>query len=278
MAKEGHSPIEGVSSTNEEEVLNTDTTTARGRDGPSFGMSGGSVGMGRADSVVGDMEPVAEVTENQGQTGEFAPDPGLMGDYGQTGEFAPDPGLMGDYVPQEMEREYPHGDSQDLMSGSVARADSGSKIVGSGKVESVESGEKTSDMHLLPNENSNHPSHSCNAILCSGYEASKDEVTQAGKASPTDDSGYPGAGDMVANGKGPPNGENNYEEAVEFDPIKHHNYFCPWVNGNVAAAGSSSNSGSGSGASAIALCGWQLTLDALDSFQSLGQAPVQTVE
>ncbi|KAK1353877.1 hypothetical protein POM88_052242 [Heracleum sosnowskyi] len=108
--------------------------------------------------------------------------------------------------------------------------------------------------------------------------ASKDEVTQAGKASPTDDSGYPGAGDMVANGKGPPNGENNYEEAVEFDPIKNHNYFCPWVNGNVAAAGSSSNSGSGSGASAIALCGWQLTLDALDSFQSLGQAPVQTVE
>ncbi|KAK1353859.1 C3HC-type domain-containing protein [Heracleum sosnowskyi] len=171
----------GVSSTNEEEVLNTDTTNARGRDGPSFGMSGGSVGMGasheaeihgadlsvhRADSVVGDMEPVAEVTENQGQTGEFAPDPGLMGDY----------------VPQEMEREYPHGDSQDLMLGSVARADSGSKIVGSGKVESVESGEKTSDMHLLPNENSNHPSHSCNAILCSGYEASKDEVTQAGKA------------------------------------------------------------------------------------------------
>ncbi|KAK1353873.1 C3HC-type domain-containing protein [Heracleum sosnowskyi] len=177
----------GVSSTNEEEVLNTDTTNARGRDGPSFGMSGGSVGMGasheaeihsadlsvhRADSVVGDMEPVAEVTENQGQTGEFAPDPGLMGDY----------------VPQEMEREYPHGDSQDMMSGSVARADSGSKIVGSGKVDSVESGEKTSDMHLLPNENSNHPSHSCNAILYSGYEASKDEVTQAGKASPTDDS------------------------------------------------------------------------------------------
>lgn len=133
-------------------------------------------------------------------------------------------------------------------------------------------------MHPLPHENSNHPSHSCNAILCSGYEASKEEVTQAGKASPTDDSGYPGAGDIVANGKGPPNGENNYEEAVEFDPIKHHNYFCPWVNGNVAAAGSNSNSGSGSGARAIALCGWQLTLDALDSFQSLGQAPVQTVE
>lgn len=65
---------------------------------------------------------------------------------------------------------------------------------------------------------------------------------------------------------------------MEFDPIKHHNRFCPWVNGNVAAAGCSSSSGSGSSASALALCGWQQTLDALDAFQSQGQVPVQTVE
>lgn len=77
---------------------------------------------------------------------------------------------------------------------------------------------------------------------------------------------------------GPPNGESNYEEAVEFDPIKHHNYFCPWVNGNVAAAGCNSSSGSSSSAGAVALCGWQLTLDALDAFQSLGHVPIQTVE
>ncbi|CAK9160265.1 unnamed protein product [Ilex paraguariensis] len=267
----------GVSSTNDgEEVLNTETTTAQGRDGPSFGISGGSVGMGasheaeihgadvsvhRTDSVVGDVEPVAEVTENQGQTGEFAPDPGQMGDF----------------VPEEMDREDPHGDSQDLMSRSVGRADSGSKIVGSTKAESVESGEKTSNMHILPHQNSNRPSLSCNAILCSGYEASKEEVTQAGK-SPTDDCGYPESGFMVATGIGPPNGESNYEEPVEFDPIQHHNYFCPWVNGNVAAAGCSSTSGSSSSAGAIALCGWQLTLDALDAFQSLGHIPIQTME
>lgn len=191
----------GVSSTNDgEEVLNTDTLTAHGRDGLSFGLSGGSVGMGasheaeihgtdlsvhRADSVVGDMEPVAEVTENQGQTGEFGPDPGVMGDF----------------VPEEMDQEYPHGDSQDLMSRSVARADSGSKIVGSAKADSVESGDKTSNMHVLPNENNTHPSLSCNAILCSGYEASKEEVSQAGKASP-DDCGYTGSGYLVANGIG----------------------------------------------------------------------------
>ncbi|XP_058211261.1 uncharacterized protein LOC131323469 isoform X2 [Rhododendron vialii] len=268
----------GVSSTNDgEEVLNADTATAHGRDAPSFGISGGSVGMGasheaeihgtdvsvhRADSVVGDVEPIAEVTENQGQTGEFGPDPGLMGDF----------------VPEEVDREDPHGDSQDLMFRPVGRADSGSKILGSAKAESVESGEKTSSMNILPQENSTHPSFSCNAIVCSGPEASKEEVTQAGKASPTDDCAYPESNYLVANGIGPPNGESNYDEAVEFDPIKHHNYFCPWVNGNVAAAGCSSSSGSSSGAAAIALCGWQLTLDALDAFQSLGHLPIQTVE
>ena len=98
-------------------------------------------------------------------------------------------------------------------------------------------------MNILPQENSAHPSLSCNAVVCSGYEASKEEVTQGGKASPTDDCAHPQSGYLVANGIGPPNGESNYEEAVEFDPIRHHNYFCPWVNGNVAAAGCSSSSG-----------------------------------
>ncbi|KAL0328376.1 UNVERIFIED_CONTAM: hypothetical protein Scaly_2270200 [Sesamum calycinum] len=267
----------GVSSTNEEEVVNADTATAHGRDGLSFGISGGSVGMGasheaeihgtdasiyRTDSVVGDVEPIADITDNQGQTGEFAPDPGLMGDF----------------VPEEMDREDPHGDSQDFISRSVARADSGSKIIGSTKAESVESGEKTSNMRATSRENSPHPSLSCNAILCSGFEASKEEVTQAAKDLTTDDCGYVESGYQVANGTGPPNGGSNYDEPVEFDPIKHHNHFCPWVNGNVAAAGCSSSSGSGSSAGAVALCGWQLTLDALDAFQSLGQVPIQTVE
>ena len=76
---------------------------------------------------------------------------------------------------------------------------------------------------------------------------------------------------------GPPKGESNYEEAIEFDPIIHHNQFCPWVNGNVAAAGCS-NGGSSSTVDIVAHCGWQLTLDALDALRSLGHLPIQTVQ
>lgn len=64
---------------------------------------------------------------------------------------------------------------------------------------------------------------------------------------------------------------------MEFDPIKHHNSFCPWVNGNVAAAGCCNSNDSSSAAGALALSGWQLTLDALNSFQSLANIPIQTV-
>ncbi|PKI47668.1 uncharacterized protein LOC116192523 isoform X1 [Punica granatum] len=269
----------GVSSTIDgEEVVNTEALTTQVRDGISFGISGGSVGMGasyeaeihgtdasvhRSDSVVGDAEPIAEVIENQGQTGEFAPEVGNTDDF----------------VPEEMDREDPHGDSQDVVSQSMGRADSGSKIVGSAKAESIESGEKTRNMNLSVQDTVAHPSLSCNAIVFSGYEASKDEVSQAQKASPTHEGCFLESGYDTTNGIGPPVGESNYDEGVEFDPIKHHNAFCPWVNGNVAAAGSTSDgASSSSGASAAAFCGWQLTLDALDAFQTLGNVPIQTVE
>ncbi|XP_021741978.1 uncharacterized protein LOC110708199 isoform X2 [Chenopodium quinoa] len=264
----------GVSSTNDDdEVLNTDTVTAPARDGPSIGVSGGSVGMGasheaeihgtdvfanRSDSGVGDVEPIAEVVENQGQTGEFAPERGSR-----------------DGFVEEMNKEDPHGDSQDVVSRSMGRADSGSKVVGSRKAESVESGEKNSEMQILAQEASVHPSLSCNAIMYSGIEASKEEVSQGGKQSPADEGAYPESDYMTTNGTGPPNGASNFE-GVEFDPIKHHNSFCPWVNGNVAAAGCSTVASSSAGV--VALCGWQLTLDALDAFQSLGHIPVQAVE
>ncbi|KAL5716319.1 hypothetical protein ACHQM5_018032 [Ranunculus cassubicifolius] len=245
-----------VSSTNdgEEEILNADNTATATRDRISFGVSGGSVGMGasheaeihgidlslhRSDSVVGEVELIPEVvTENQGQTGESLPDPGVMGEF----------------VPED-----------NMTSQSVGRDDSGSKIVGSTKADSVESGQKlTSQNRMVAPDNSAHPSHSCNAIVYSGYEASKEEVTQSRRA----DSTFLESDYVPENGIGPPNGESNYDEPTEFDPIKHHNRFCPWVNGNVAAAGNAD----------VALCGWQLTLDALDAFRSLGEhAPRDTV-
>lgn len=175
----------GISSTTEgAEVVNTDTINAGPRDGRSFEISGGS--LGKRASVIGDMEPVAVVTENQGQTVECTTDPGLMGDFD----------------PQEMVLEYPQGGSQDLVSQSVERTYSGLKIIGSAKAESVVSGEKTNDMIFLPNENSNHLSLSCNANIYSACEASKEEVTQIVKPSPTDECGYPRPGYVAANATG----------------------------------------------------------------------------
>ncbi|KAI4300024.1 hypothetical protein L6164_033443 [Bauhinia variegata] len=267
----------GISSTNyEEEVFNAETVTAQARDGISFGISGGSVGMcasheaeihgadisvHRTGSVVGDMEPRVEDAENQGQTGESAPDPGLMDEI----------------VPEDLNREDPNGDSQEMMSRSAGRTDSGSKIGGSTKAESVESGEKSGQNCNLPPVNSSCPSQSCNAVVCSGGEDTKEENIKGGKSSFTNNFALFESEFAIANGIGPPKGESNYEEAVEFDPIIYHNQYCPWVNGNVAAAGCASSSPSTS-SDPIALCGWQLTLDALDAFRSLGHNAIQTVQ
>lgn len=57
------------------------------------------------------------------------------------------------------------------------------------------------------------------------------------------------------------------EQGEEFDPIHQHHFYCPWVNGCVAAAAGSSESNL-----KAALCGWQLTVDALDAFQSQSNA------
>ncbi|XP_028759208.1 uncharacterized protein LOC114718116 isoform X1 [Neltuma alba] len=263
----------GVSSTNNgEEIFNAETVQAR--DGISFGVSGGSVGIcasheaeihgadisvHRTDSVVGDVEPRVEDGENQGQTGESTPDPGLM-----------------DEIVPDMNREDPNGDNQEMLSHSAARTDSGSKIGCTTKAESVESGEKISQDCNIPPANSSHPSRSCNVIVNSGFGHTKEEIVKDGKSSFTNNCTHLESDFANANEIGPPKGESNYEEAPEFDPIVYHNQYCPWVNGNVAAAGFDSSNPS-AGADAIALCGWQLTLDALDAFRSLGLNAIQTV-
>ncbi|XP_042411942.1 uncharacterized protein LOC122001324 isoform X1 [Zingiber officinale] len=265
----GSSTVEG------EEIVNAETVTAYARDRISLGISAGSVGMGasheaeihgtdisvhRPESIVGDAEPIAEVTEN----------------LGQTGESTPGPALVDDSLRQPVIREDPHGYSQEMMSQSVGRADSGSKVYGSLKADSVESGEKVS--HTLGPENSAHPSLSCNAMIYSAYEVSKEEVNQRGNVPITDEYGLMMSGNIPGNRIGTSNGENGYYvENEEFDPLKHHNCYCPWVNGNVAAAGCSSDTGSASNNSEVA-CGWELTLDAVDTFQSLGHLPNQMMQ
>jgi len=166
--------IGGSSMNGGEEVLNVETTPASARDQFSLGVSGGSVGMGasheaeihgtdisehKTGSVVGDADPVPELVETMGHTGESTPGPTLMDEF----------------APEEVTREDPHGDSQDMASRLAVRADSGSKVCGSTKADSVESGEKMS--HAVGPENSAHPSLSCNARVFSGVDASKEEVT-----------------------------------------------------------------------------------------------------
>lgn len=189
----------GVSSTNYgEEIFNAET--AQVRDGISLGVSGGSVGMcasheaeihgadisvHRADSVVGDMEPRVEDAENQGQTGESTPDPGLM-----------------DEIVPDMNREDPNGDNQEMLSHSAARTDSGSKIGCTTKAESVESGEKISQNCNLPPANSSHPSRSCNAIVDSGCGHTKEETMKDGKSSFTNNCAHLESDFAIANGIG----------------------------------------------------------------------------
>ncbi|KAJ3669988.1 hypothetical protein LUZ60_010312 [Juncus effusus] len=238
----------GGSSTNEgEELLNAETVTANdrldNRDQVSLGISGGSVGMGASHEaeihgteIINDADPIAEVTE------------------GHTGETVPGP-LM---------EEDPRGDSQEQDMVSRSKADSGSKIYGS--VKEADSGGRGGE-----------PSLSCNAGIYSAFDAGKEEVSQMGRGNAEFDfdNGLVGA----------TNGENDYETGLgEFDPIRHHKSYCPWVNGNVAVAsceaGQDGSTGSSSGSNSnnnsnVPLCGWQLTLDALDSCQSLGQGQNQ---
>ncbi|KAG8081484.1 hypothetical protein GUJ93_ZPchr0007g4889 [Zizania palustris] len=176
--------IGGSSMNGGEEVLNAETTPAFARDQLSLGVSGGSVGMGasheaeihgidvsehKTDSVVGDMEPALEHAETMGHTGESAPGPGMMDEF----------------VPEDVGREEPQGDSQDMASRLVGGADSGSKICGSTKADSVESGEKMS--HAIGQESNIQHSLSCNARVYSGIDLSKEEVTQTGKMLVNDD-------------------------------------------------------------------------------------------
>ena len=50
--------------------------------------------MQRNESVVGDAEPITDLTETMGHTGESVPEPGLMDEF----------------VPEKVDQEEPHGE------------------------------------------------------------------------------------------------------------------------------------------------------------------------
>ncbi|KAG0466139.1 hypothetical protein HPP92_017719 [Vanilla planifolia] len=131
--------------------------------------------------------------------------------------------------------------------------------------------------HALGHGSITVPSHSGNAIESSGNKISEGKLTRAGKETTGDDCDL-GSDDVIGNSSGPQHEDNiNKLEAAEFDPIKHHCSYCPWVNGNVAAAGANADIAFSS-SGAVALTGWQLTLDALDAYLSLGHIPNQILQ
>ncbi|PKA60561.1 hypothetical protein AXF42_Ash019454 [Apostasia shenzhenica] len=163
------------------------------------------------------------------------------------------------------------GDNQEMMSRLAGKVDNDSKVFVSTKAESVESSGK--DSHKLINDGNAHPSLSCNAAICSANESSKEEVTRVGKA--TDEYTLLESDNVPVRQKVQGNTANMQEPQVQrFDPIGYHNSYCPWVNGYVTAAGCSASSSS----SSVVPCGWELTLDALDTFQRLGHIPNQAIQ
>nr|ADE75978.1 unknown [Picea sitchensis] len=159
------------------------------------------------------------------------------------------------------------------MSHSVGRVFTGSKIGGSTEGESWESDQKSS--RTIRHGEGNQPTVTHNALIAgSDYEVSKEEATNPGKFSAVEGYTIPGSSSGVVNGAERQfnNGIAREHEAAEFDPIQQHCHYCPWVNSNVAAAGCSS------GSIAMALCGWQLTLDALEAYHAQGHIPVVTME
>ncbi|KAH9321213.1 hypothetical protein KI387_015852, partial [Taxus chinensis] len=78
---------------------------------------------------------------------------------------------------------------------------------------------------------------------------------------------------VLISGSGIYSEQNLQVKGKEFDPIRQHRHFCPWVTAHVIAGVPGSNKNTG-------LCGWQLTIDALDqcNAQELASASLKESE
>lgn len=234
--------------------------------GVSVGMSGGSVQMGvsheaaihgadlsvhRMESLTNDAELITEVTGLQRQSSESVPD------LAMTARFVPD------NIEQTNARNNPMDSQEAVPSVSVARVYSGVKQDESGQGESWES-EKRGKMATLRNQTTvanDVVNYSVKATNAGGEDV---HHAKAASAEP----GITGAGSLATRRKGNRLGKQHRqrEQGGEFDPIHQHHHYCPWVNGHVAAAGT------GELNLKNRLCGWQLTIDALDRFHMQDQA------
>ncbi|KAL3686944.1 hypothetical protein R1sor_013253 [Riccia sorocarpa] len=249
-------------------VISTGTGTGGGA---SVGMGGGSVGMEgsheaelqgevngadfsvhRTQSVAGEAEFVAEVNENQGLTGEFVPDRGLMGES----------------VAEDVEKadvQDGRGDSHEVMHGTQPRKRR-TKSEGSVEGESGESRGKRMRLDDREQTDDEATVDTTKAVILNGDSALEKEATDGHMAAVTADENN-GCTTVNGPGRGPDELRIWESDAGEFDPIRQHRHFCPWVNAHVAAASSSSSS---------AVCGWQLTVDAVHSSLSGGLAETES--
>ncbi|KAI5062071.1 hypothetical protein GOP47_0022610 [Adiantum capillus-veneris] len=233
--------------------------------GLSVGVSGGSVQMGasheaeihgtdlsvhKMESMMNEGELMTEVTDPQRQTSESVPGQAL------TGQSLPDETRLVNALDHQVDS------IEAVPSLSVAKVSSGVKLEDSGQEESWEGKQKGSQGSL--GEKLVDASHVANPVLVQANASSK-------LASP----GLKAADAPVAHREGRRRGHRRSREQVEeFDPIHQHHFYCPWINGCVAAAAAS-----GDANVKAALCGWQLTVDALDAYQvpnSLFAAPMES--
>lgn len=224
--------------------------------GLSVGMSGGSVQMGasheaeihgadlsvhRMESIANDAELITEVTELRRQTSESVPGQVL------TGQFALD-----------AEQTNAHKNTVDsheaVHSLSVAKVYSGIKQDESGQAESWDTEQKGHQVGLADlTKDANVNNAMMQASALGKEEHTADEVLTEPLIR--------GSGSIAANGRGKrPGNRRSRKPAGEFDPILQHYHYCPWIDGHVAAAGTRESN------LRIPVCGWQLTIDALDKF------------
>ncbi|KAH6558357.1 hypothetical protein KP509_1Z068100 [Ceratopteris richardii] len=232
--------------------------------GLSVGVSGGSVQMGasheaeihgadlcadKMGSVMNEEEIMTEVTDPQRQTSESVPG------HAQTVQSLPDDAKQPNLFNHQV-------DSAEVVpSLSVAKVSSGVKCEDSGLEESWDSKQKGSQGSLC--DKSVDLGNPNNTLTLQANTTSR-------LTSPVLKADAP-----VAHHEGRRKGHRRsrgYGE--EFDPIHRHHFYCPWINGFVAAAAINAESNM-----KVALCGWQLTLDALDAYQgsnSLFTSPMES--